>query len=520
MTITEFLDKKDLCKSYNEIKKYYILNKFSDWITEEDFSNWHLSLFPFSYIKPLSYFKKDVVTKLLSYLLMHKQAVLKIMFGNDNKITHAISSMLRNGTSWQFEEPIKLDNPEDYERFESIWHPEYLRYYEHIYHHLMIVPMAIFDSKTNGSSEDIDKLKNSNLAYLTSGYNKIIRNSISHGSVRFSNSYIEYRDFHETEKLISYDFAEIFDDLVYDCHSIVIAYLLFLSKVRNKLKKQELKKLPLGIRLLFIKGFAEQRDFTIVSMMDTETQLNFSCKAKMNMRLWHYISSFRTVLKAHDFGAEKYSRFAISIDFGREISSLFVIDGEKFRLAISENFLVGRMHEVFEKTLTSWYDLKIKNFRYYFLKEVLKLSYQTGKNNRTKELKKNGFLLLSKRYIIKKYEVIDSDNNRSYVIKAIILDNIFNESLILQILNKILKQAKSKKISKISFRTRKIIKKKPQRIMIHIFRNDLRLRSLNTFYSNPNLLITAEYLTKKWPYESMLKVYNFENDGLKARFNF
>jgi len=99
---------------------------------------------------------------------------------------------LRDAQSEYVEATISLESPDDISRFEKVWHPSYQRISEHVFNHLINIPLFILGRKHR---KDYLSLSLSNrtktlLELFSSkscvGYDSVVRNAISHGGLNFS----------------------------------------------------------------------------------------------------------------------------------------------------------------------------------------------------------------------------------------------------------------------------------------------------------------------------------------------
>ena len=106
---------------------------------------------------------------------------------------------LRIGESNLPESVITLDSPRNIGDFESLWHPNYQLICEHVFNHLINVPLYIIGKKKGKDylsltlANRVQRLKENRFSRsYYSGFNAIVRNAISHGSVEFLSRTIKY----------------------------------------------------------------------------------------------------------------------------------------------------------------------------------------------------------------------------------------------------------------------------------------------------------------------------------------
>ena len=142
-SLNQIFRNHQLCSLQKKVRKRAILYVFQRWIKEESFTDLHLALYKFATIRPLKYFDSDVIEVALELFDNHPKETLDSLFELNREITHATMSMIREGSSWNQEQQLSLQDPKDMNKFERIWHPEYQRYSEHIFNHLINIPLKI-----------------------------------------------------------------------------------------------------------------------------------------------------------------------------------------------------------------------------------------------------------------------------------------------------------------------------------------------------------------------------------------
>ncbi len=352
-------------KIQRELRKHKILEAFPDFVQESEFNDWYLSLYKFATTRPLRYFCKEAVSAALKFFNHYPEATLEGLVRHHQMLTHALMSLMRPSNSWGKEVQLSFESPADLLEFETIWHPEYLRYCEHIFNHLIKVPLSVLEvlnTKPGAKRKDytvglpfpdrIRKLKaegNNGLAALTQGYNSIVRNAISHGSITFGHLETVYRDDNGESALTAVEYAKLIDDLVDSCHSIVIALLLFVCQNRDGVIAEGLTSLPLGLRFLLFEPQASHRGFELVLAIESKIrgglkQLNLHCKTNARTQSTQLTNAIAVSWYAAAYGND-YERFSISIDCGTKVPSLFIFNGNALQLAISKNWTIRQCRQ-------------------------------------------------------------------------------------------------------------------------------------------------------------------------------
>ena len=181
-----------------QINREKVAWTFNRWLNVEMCPDFALSLTPFATQRPFCYIDWNTLVCCLSLLEQDISQALTTMAVQSQPITHAIQSLFRSGTSWSKEGPLSTSDPSALLLFEQVWHPEYQRYTEHIYNNLIRLPLEILSQKKGKDYQSptlanrVKILKDNGLGGLTQGYNSIVRNAISHGSVIYDELQICY----------------------------------------------------------------------------------------------------------------------------------------------------------------------------------------------------------------------------------------------------------------------------------------------------------------------------------------
>ncbi len=238
--------------------------------------------------------------------------------------------------------------------FEQIWHPEYLRYCEHIFNLIIQVPLLVLD-QLNGKKYSKDThlsnrgctLQSNGLARMVLGFDSVVRNAISHGHIKFGFMDITYVDSGKPPKTLeASEFGELFDALVDTCHSLIIALHLFICENKAMIEQMGLEKMPLGFRYAVIEGYTFRRDLHLLYFVESQTeekrQLNLIYRIDTANRAIQRYETVHMCWLAYRFGDKNYNRYFVGIDCGFSSLATLSIDGDKLRTAIVENLPLRR----------------------------------------------------------------------------------------------------------------------------------------------------------------------------------
>lgn len=506
-----------LCSLQKKVRKRAILYVFQRWIKEDNFEDFHLALYKFATIRPLKYFDSDAIEVALELFDNHPKETFDSLFELNREITHATMSITREGSSWNQEQRLSLQDPKDMNKFERIWHPEYQRYSEHIFNHLINIPLKIL-GKLHGKNylqltlkNRIDTLKKNNFKELTKGFNSIIRNAISHGSCSFEMFSINYEDLKTNIVLAAFEFSKLFDSLINVCHSILIAIIIFLCKHKTELIKKNISLLPLGLRFLIIDGIASHQDFKLTAMIESiihynKKQLNIHCSTTTLSRRAHIFETLNIVWNTINLGGQVYERFGVSIDCGKTISSSLFLNGSKLRDAIKRDLTLNECSKNILETSLLWFDTSKFMERFYIWKNIFSLQLQIFKKDIVNQWKEMGRKIYSSRYIIRHIENKSTESIRRIEAHVILTDrDTTEERSINGIIRHIIKKLKKHRVKTIGFGEEGSFKRRPSHIWIKLFAHDDRIRTLSSsVWADRNLILNAEWISKWKKIEAVL----------------
>lgn len=509
-----------ICSLYQERQKGFILEKYSHWVSENNFYDWHLVLSSFASVEPLIYCNTETVNSLLSLLDSHKTLTFYALSVLSKELTHAVLSIFREGNSWNNYDPLALDNPHNIADFENIWHPEYQRYCEHIYNHLIQIPLYIIGETkqknylSTALSNRVSVLGDNNLDSLTKGFSSTVRNAISHGSVTFESSMITYTDRNKNITLFPREFAMLFDELVDNCHSLLISILLFICNNRLESIKGGLENLPLGILFLFIKSFSSHGDFEVKSMIESQTveskrQLNIYVKTTSLSRTTQMFDSMNAAWHTSQFGGDSYNRIAVMLDCGKSVAPAIFINGDRLREAILNNEPTEKcISQIIEASLL-WFDSPNFLRKLHFWKNIAISALDNFKLQLRKERHKRGLKTLSALYDVKHVQNKSTETIPRIEAQVVLkgkLETIMtlkeNGEIRCALIEDIVRHATTKlkkhKISLVGIKGEHWIKHSPQYIWIRLYSKNARLRSLLSYSWQENFLIARAEWFSKW----------------------
>ncbi len=511
VTLNEFIKNHSLAKQLRQHKADIVMEKFSNWLRSKPSSNtWHSSLYLFSSKSPFCYINSTIIDETLKVLYLDIKNTFDVIQNQRENLSRAIFTFIRLSPSWKIEddEKISIDSPRGIEFFENIWHPEYIKYSEQVYNHLIKIPLEILGKKNNKDYLSLTlanraaKLAELGYTNLTKGYDSVIRNAISHGGVEYEIANIRYIDSKETKELYAPDSVKLIDDLFDTCSSIIVALLIFIIDNQENIEQNDTKNLPLGIIFLLTNGFATREGSEIISFIksgNNSDQLNINIKVDSASRGVYQLEALQAAWASCYFGGSSFKRFLVSVDCNKPAKPLIIINGELLKEAINNNLPFKEVTpKLFESSLL-WYDTsQFQSMLSIFIRS-LKTNWIFSKRKFRLDMTKKA-LFLPQLY----YEIVSTKNTSPKAfrrLEAHIVLDITKEITDIN-LRKVIKNA-------INRLKRNLIKRKdihgefglagsPSNIVMRVYATNKRVRTLKSYsWQDEELVAIAEY-SKNW----------------------
>lgn len=522
--LNEIFKLHSICGIQRSLWKTQILGAFSDYVDESSFKKWHLCLYRFATAKPFTFVRWEAIDEALAFFNQRPDLTLDGVATLQRELSHATFSLLRPGTSWTREKKLSLDRPEQMAEFESIWHPEYQRYCEHIFNHLIQLPLHVIGSRRGKNylaptlANRADLMQTHGLAELITGYDSVVRNAISHGSTSFEAIGVRYIDKKGDRLLAPWEFAGLFDSLVDTCHSILVALLLFLCERQTLVEGTGLHKLPLGLRFIFIDAFSSHSSFKLLSAMESDTagpkrQLNIICKIDSKARWAQIFEGMHTCWNASGFGGEGYNRFFVSFDCGMPVLSSLILSGDELQRAIKTNEALNRCASKIIETSLLWYDASNLEKKLYSWKSILPVRWQITKRDIVQNWRNSGLKVLSSRYTI--LETLDRSTETVRQLEAHIIlheRGAVTDELLQEIVRHAIRRLRRHRVRRTDLYGEKGRARKPDYIRVRLYAQERRIRTLMSYgWKDKALVLIAEWIP---PAKKIQPFYTQEADAV------
>ncbi len=497
-----------ICGIQRSLWKTQILDAFAGYVDESSFKEWHLCLYKFATVRPLTFVRWEAVDEALAFFNQYPVLTLDGIAALQRELSHATFSLLRPGASWNKEEKLSLDRPEQMAEFESIWHPEYQRYCEHVFNHLIQLPLHVIGTRKRKNylaqtlANRANLLQTNGFAELATGYDSVVRNAISHGSTSFEITGVQYIDKKGDRLLAAWEFTSLFDSLVDTCHSILVALLLFLCEQQTLVEGKGLQKLPLGLRFIFIDAFSSHSGFKLLSAMESDTagpksQLNIVCKINSKARWAQMFEGMHTCWNASSFGGENYNRFFVSFDCGMPVLSSLILNGDELQRAIKTNEVFNKCASKIVETSLLWYDASRLERKLYSWKSILPVRWQNAKKEIIESWRDGGLKVLSSRYTI--LETLNRSTEKTQQLEAHIVlheKGVVTDELLQEIVRHAIRRLRKHRVRRTDLHGEKGRARKPDCVRVRLYAQDRRIRTLMSYgWKDKDLVLIAEWIS-------------------------
>ena len=432
MEILEELFGKNLLYSQQKQQKKILVEKFKD-ILPEDCS--FLSLFKYISKSPQKYYSNENFNLYYQFLCnemkSNKNNFQELLNKNNQKINNSIQQMtIINNENWH-ENIRNIDDFAEMLYFDLKICPTYLKLLEGVLNPLFYLIAHQSRKGRRKSTEGLDiyncveELKGTIYEPLTITYNNIIRNSIAHGSNRYSKNEICFVDRGKSIKIDNRNFLRKVDDLVDVCNALIFALKIIYIKnidsgvlLPRQLMIEELKAVT-NSPWWKIEGCLES------TIINNESQLMIFVRPNTTDKNKVFYSSVMTGILA-EYYAPGYKRYFVSLKSTICLPGWIVFDGslmkekrlkkaktfEEYRGIIIDNlfFFIPRykLPKLFYKLNTLYLSFKI-NFA------LNKKNYEEkiGMTNfliRSTSIHRNGWRLVLKGSVILNYNKSDTEN--------------------------------------------------------------------------------------------------------------
>ena len=505
--LNEVFESHVICEAQSPLRKAQIIDAFPGYVDENSFNKWHLCLYRFAATKPLSFVEWATVDEALAFFERDAASTIEAITALERELSHAIFAALRPGVSWGREGKVSLEGPDEMADFDSIWHPEYQRYCEHVFNHLIQLPLHVIGGKKGKNYVQLalanraERMRDNNLAALTAGYDSVVRNAISHGSTSFEVTGVRYTDREGFRLLSAGEFADLLDRLVDTCHSIVVALLLFVCGNQVLVEQAGLHRLPLGLRYIFVDAWSSHQGVELLSMIESDAagsskQLNIVLRINSRARWAQLFEGMHTCWNASHFGGKDYSRYFVAFDCGMPVHSSLTLDGDKLQQAILASESLDTCAPGIIETSLLWYDASSLERKLYAWKCLWRIQWEITRRSVIEDLRNRGFKVLGSRY--KTLEVLNKSSEAVRQVEAHVVlrrKAEVTDELLVDVVRHAIAKLRRHKVPRTDLHGDKGRTGKPDYIRVRLYARERRARTLMSYgWKDKDLLLIAEWM--------------------------
>lgn len=483
-----------------------VLQRFASHLPSSDPGDFALALYPFVAIRPLCYFSSPAFEKALTLFEKDPQATFRALSKFAQGLSHAMDSLLRAGASSQLEGQLELGKPENLMSFERIWHPEYQRHAEHVFNHVVKIPLELLG---NAAGKDFlsltlslraDKLTDLCYPEFAAGFMSTVRNAISHGSTFYGDHEIRYVDSKHEEALFASDFSRLFDDLVDTCSGIVVAMFAFVVRHQLEAAAFGFNLLPLGLRCALVKGWMSHSGFTIDGMIEviggTSSHLNIFCSSPTKSRSFHRYQALRTAAYAVLAGCSSYDRICVSIDCGLSAPASMILNCPQLIEALRPGATVKDLAAVVQTDLL-WYDANFVSRKWFLLNTIATGVLSRARRDMVSHWKKSGLKVWKHRYAIRNVENRSVGSKRRVLAEVVLNpDEEISSATVLGVVRHAVKTLGKSRVSAMPIDKLVGARGRPSYVWLRLHSTDARVRTLQgRSRRSGELLVEVEWMT-------------------------
>jgi len=460
-SLKSFLDNDILGNAAAQMKERDGLNRFSKYLPNDVSPLWQRLLSRFVRYTPWRYWDPYLVEICLSVLELDIHRTSDAIEERSTKLGLGIENLLRRSCLADYEERLALENPRDLIKIAIEYHPEYLRYAEHIFSNLLEIYWSILKKKSVKGDYDLRgaaaRLQSTGYGNLLSGYVDDIRNAVAHGDVFFDGFGIRYGLKHEnsSNEFTASEFLSEFDQLHCTSNALAIGIFLFFARNFKHLAATKALNIPTSIIALLAAAGIERPGLEIIGTVESENcrvgrQLHIAIKSYFKARTIIMADALRLSAYLIQNGASNYNRFLIQIDNGEAANSLLIILPEKLKILLDEDATIDRINEAFDKTQLLWFDERNISRRI----KTLKLLFSTYAKLTVDDIHRRwaqlGIRSWASRYRIRHIKNIGTSGMPRMEIRAVLLhpEDSENKDLVRKIIREIVKKAPGMRINR------------------------------------------------------------------------
>lgn len=497
----QLVDDHSLASGQARVEKKRILGAFPYWVEDKTWSSWHFALHRFVNQAPFKFFDASVVEKVIEVLTHDAAHLLDLLEREDVSLSHAIFSVLRPREGWSDERPLSLRDTRDVLRIDRVIHSDYVHYVEHVFQHLvrLVVLMLGRREGCDLSGGDlpawVERLNEHGFATLTRGYNRNVRNALSHGGVNYQEMEIFYLDRSGTVSLKPSELGRLHDDMVDACSALLFALIIALSRTGPSPDDAGFRRLPLGLMYLHLEANHRYPGLSLDRIADGDfpgrgRQLMLFATSTANARRQHMYDGLCLAAKALRGCRGRYQRVGIVIDSGRATSGAWFIPAAVIERAYAKNLPMADLAGQLGNSVLLWDDTNLWRGRIQMAWQMLQVALAELPVDLRRVLADDDAGVIRLHYYIRSAEESSAGSYRRWFVHTIVPgSNWQTPERLEQIAGEIGLLYSVRPLRGFDLTKKTGIPLPPSEVVIHLYKMDRRLRGIGTTHEgNRNLL--------------------------------
>lgn len=507
-SLRDLLSKDILASAEADLRKRESLSRFHMFLTPEGNDIFLRALYRFVHLAPWRYWDPEIVANALGLLETSIDRTTSAMAIRSRQMGIGFENLFRQAPTANYEEKLSLSKMRDLLRLATEFHPEYLRYSEHIFNNLLIVYWSVLKKGDVSGKYDlrgaVNLINQKGHHFLLKGYNDDIRNAVAHGEVVFRGlESIQYGPEVANVNFASFEFLSIFDSLWRTSNNLALALLLFIA--RNKVDLANTKNfiLPPSMMAFLAAAGIERTGLNVVGVVESEIhelgkQLHLAVQTFSLYRPLVLLECAQLTMYLLENGGGGYARYLFDIDQGKSISSLVIVKPDRLAKLLQDNASIERLGEIFDDVPLLWYNESKFRTNLKAWKFLFKSHFKTAKEEIATGWRNAGIISRGRgRYLIRKIENVSAGRIARINVTAVLRypDDVNDKELIRDIIYSIIKRTSKIWIDtkKAGFEGDKGRIDRPKYIWLRLCRLDGTIRWLNACdWASGNLVAMAE----------------------------
>jgi len=438
---------------------------------------------------PLRYWDKARLRQALDILEADPKRTAEALSGRERELGVGFELLLLQSPATGDEGAISSFSIANVQRLATLFHPEYLRYSEHVFGNLIVIYWAVLRNRglagKFGLRGAVEYLIREGHGDLVSGYDERLRNGIAHGQVIFRGLDVAYGPEAARHQLPVGDVLGTFDDLIRTVNCLALALLLFLC--RNMEHLSPLPALPPRLVVLLAGAVFDEASMKVMGAYESRgvgdiQQLHIGITTPLIAReavLFLVLSLGRRLVQ---WVGGAYDRFVFEIDQGRPSKGLAIVDARILSRLIEETAPIRRLPEALPDLQLLWHHEGRIRRRWRAWTMIASIVWRNQRERLSLDREKPGRVDVKARFLIRSVDDITMGSWPRLRVVAVLADSddSNNRLIVRQVLAAINRKARRRWVrvqfgANDHFRVRPV---RPRQITVSLYREDGTLRWL------------------------------------------